>query len=113
MATKKKYSVTHKSDKAFKNHLDRIKKRGGSATVDGNTINYKFGKGGGVDNFRVDDFVKIKSLKDIKPIYHNKIGIIKDVVGDVYPYAFTIKVNNKLLVLKGNEISLIKHKHNN
>lgn len=40
------YSKTHKSEKALKSHVAKIKARGGKATVKGKTIEYKFGGGG-------------------------------------------------------------------
>jgi hypothetical protein len=44
----KTYSKTHKSPKALKSHVTKIKARGGKATVKGNTVEYKFGDGGNV-----------------------------------------------------------------
>lgn len=45
----KTYTKTHKTEKALRDHLGKIRKRGGNAKVDGKTINYKFDKGGSLD----------------------------------------------------------------
>jgi hypothetical protein len=67
------YSKTHKSEKALKSHVAKIKARGGKATVKGKTIEYKFGGGGNVNS----NYVRGKNypVKTISVKEGEKLGL--------------------------------------
>jgi hypothetical protein len=61
-------------------------------------------------NIRVRDTVKVLESKDIAPVWHNKTGQVITIVGEMYPFCFTVKMETgHELVFKGDEIKTIKH----
>jgi hypothetical protein len=87
----KTYTKTHKSEKALKSHVAKIKARGGKATVKGKTIEYKFGSFG---NTKYDKGGKLGIKKNL---IGKKARIISD--NDNYD-----RFRNKTLVITHAEV---------
>jgi len=61
----KTYKKIHKSPKALKSHVTKIKARGGKANVKGNTVEYKFSGGGKVKKEKHEYFVSVGNIGNI------------------------------------------------
>lgn len=97
----KKYSVTHKSDIAFNNHLAKLKKRGAlllKVTKYPHTITYTFPENGNVLKEAITDAIKLKRFpfdyKDGKMLY--SLSEQKQIEGEKYFTEFYVPVDKNL-----------------
>jgi len=55
----------------------------------------------------ISDTVKVLEKKNINKILHNKIGIIISMIGDTFPFMYSIKIGDNEYCFKGNEIEIV------